>query len=348
MATIKELKDLALHAAKGTAPANFTQENVEDAFRGEMGKLASSLNEFNRNKYDIFEIIMSAADEIVPNRVISGMAPFAEVQQVAFKQKAVFRRRVGANRAKLFLTRAAAAGVYETFRLDHTDFTVETYAVGGATTIDFQRFLDGAETMSELMDIVTDGMVDVIYGEVQRALKDAINAAGRPTANRHTGNSFDGAEMMKLISVVKAYGSSAVIFAPPEFVAAMGPDAIVPVGTNYQGVYHPQDIDAIHNTGYVNLFRGTPIVQIPQSFIDESNTKTWIDPQFAYILPAGKEKVVKVVLEGGQQMYDFQNRDASMELHTYRLMGVAILAHHNWAIYQNTGITETVDSPYDI
>lgn len=348
MATIKELKDLALHAAKGTAPANFTQENVEDAFRGEMGKLASSLNEFNRNKYDIFEIIMSAADEIVPNRVISGMAPFAEVQQVAFKQKAVFRRRVGKNRAKLFLTRAAAAGVYETFRLDHTDFTVETYAVGGATTIDFQRFLDGAETMSELMDIVTDGMVDVIYGEVQRALKDAINAAGRPTANKYIGSSFDGAEMMKLISVVKAYGSSAVIFAPPEFVAAMGPDAIVPVGTNYQGVYHPQDIDAIHNTGYVNLFRGTPIVQIPQSFIDESNTKTWIDPQFAYILPAGKEKVVKVVLEGGQQMYDFQNRDASMELHTYRLMGVAILAHHNWAIYQNTGITETVDSPYDI
>lgn len=348
MATIKELKDLALHAAKGTAPANFTQENVEDAFRGEMGKLASSLNEFNRNKYDIFEIIMSAADEIVPNRVISGMAPFAEVQQVAFKQKAVFRRRVGANRAKLFLTRAAAAGVYETFRLDHTDFTVETYAVGGATAIDFQRFLDGAETMSELMDIVTEGMVDVIYGEVQRALKDAINAAGRPTANKYIGNGFNGAEMMKLISVVKAYGSSAVIFAPPEFVAAMGPDAIVPVGTNYQGVYHPQDIDAIHNTGYVNLFRGTPIVQIPQSFIDESNTKTWIDPQFAYILPAGKEKVVKVVLEGGQQMYDFQNRDASMELHTYRLMGVAILAHHNWAVYHNTGITETVDSPYDI
>lgn len=348
MATIKELKDLALHAAKGTAPANFTQENVEDAFRGEMGKLASSLNEFNRNKYDIFEIIMSAADEIVPNKVISGMAPFAEVQQVAFKQKAVFRRRVGANRAKLFLTRAAAAGVYETFRLDHTDFTVETYAVGGATTIDFQRFLDGAETMSELMDIVTEGMVDVIYGEVQRALKDAINAAGRPTANKYIGSSFDGTEMMKLISVVKAYGSSAVIFAPPEFVAAMGPDAIVPVGTNYQGIYHPQDIDAIHNTGYVNLFRGTPIVQIPQSFIDESNTKTWIDPQFAYILPAGKEKVVKVVLEGGQQMYDFQNRDASMELHTYRLMGVAILAHHNWAIYQNTGIAETVDSPYDI
>ena len=161
MATIKELKDLALHAARGTAPANFTAENVEDAFRGEMSQLATDFNTFQRNKYDIFEIIMSAADEIVPNKVINGMAPFAEIQSVPFKHKAVFRRKLGANRAKLFLTRAAAAGVYETFRLDHSDFTVDTYAIGGAVAIDFQRFLDGAETMSELMDILTEGMVDV-------------------------------------------------------------------------------------------------------------------------------------------------------------------------------------------
>ena len=153
MATINELKTLALHAAKGTAPANFTADNVEVAFRGEMSKLAGSYLEFQKNKYEIFEIIMSAADEIVPNKVIDSMAPFAEVVRVGFKQKAVFRKKVGSQRAKLFLTRAAAAGVYETFRLDHTDYTVDTYAIGGATTVDFQRFLDGAETMAELIDI---------------------------------------------------------------------------------------------------------------------------------------------------------------------------------------------------
>ena len=128
----------------------------------------------------------------------------------------------------------------------------------------------------------------------------------------------------------------------------MGPDAIVPVGTNYQGIYHPQDIDAIHNTGYINLFRGTPIVQIPQSFIDETNTKTWIDPQLAYVLPTDGEKVVKVVLEGQTQVHDFTNRDNSMEIHVYKKMGAAILTHHNWGIYQNTGITDTSESPYGI
>ena len=57
---------------------------------------------------------------------------------------------------------------------------------------------------------------------------------------------FDGQEMMKLISTVRSYGNGAVIFAPPEFIAAMGPDAIVPIGgTNVNpvvGIYSPDDI----------------------------------------------------------------------------------------------------------
>ena len=154
-------------------------------------------------------------------------------------------------------------------------------------------------------------------------------------------------KMMKLISTVKAYGAGAVIFAAPEFVAEMGADVIVPVSAGMPGV-HPQDLDAIHNTGYINIFRGTPIVQIPQSFIDESNTKTWINPQFAYVLPTGKEKVVKVVLEGDSIVRDYQNRDGSMEIYLERKMGTAILAQYNWGIYQNTGITDTSESPYGI
>ena len=69
--------------------------------------------------------------------------------------------------------------------------------------------------------------------------------------------------------------------------------------------------------------------------------KTWIDPRCAYVLPTGGEKVVKVVFEGNTQMYDFVNRDQSMEIHTYRKIGSAILAYHNWAIYKNSDIPQT-------
>ena len=347
--TLEQIRELAVCAAKNEAPSNYSVDNVNEALTDGLRELGSSINQFMKNRYDIYDIIIEAVDEVVPKKVIDAVSIFAEVQTVEQGQKALFRQRLGRTRARKFLTQVGLSGVYETFRLDNSTFEVSAHAIGGACTIDFERMLDGAENMAELVAILTEAQTDAVYQEVQKALRGALTAAGRPAANYVSGNSFDSDAMIALVNVVRAYGSGAVIFAPPEFVAAMGPDAIVPVsvGTG-QGVYHPQDIDAIHNTGYINLFRGTPIVQIPQSFIDENNEKTWIDPQMAYVLPTGGEKVVKVVFEGGTQVYDFINRDQSMEIHTYRKLGTAILTHHNWGIYQNKGITQTYEEVYNI
>ena len=340
--TIKEMKELALCAAKNEAPANYSMENVQDALVEGLREMAGSVNQFMKNRYDIYEIIIQAADEVVPKKVIDAVGVFADVQQVGQGQKALFRTRLGRTRARKFLTQVGLSGVYETFRLDHGYFEVSAHAIGGACTIDFERMLDGAENMADLVSLLVEAQTDAVYQEVQKALRAAFAKSDVPQNNRATGATFDSAEMMKLISTVRAYGSGAVIFAPPEFVAAMGADEIAPLPANgAYGVYHPQDIDAIHNTGYINLFRGTPIVQIPQSFIDENNNRTWIDPQLAYVLPTGGEKVVKVVFEGQTQMYDFVNRDQSMEIHTYKKLGTAILTYHNWGIYKNSGIPQT-------
>ena len=344
--TIKELKEIALHAAKGTAPATFTVEQVNPAFADGLKELAGTVNQFMKNRYDLYDIIIEIADEIIPKRVIDALGSFAEIKIVEQGQKATFKKKLGRQRAKKFLTQVGLSGVYETFRLDNEHFELGAHAVGGGATIDYERMMDGAESLPEVMDIITEGLTDAVFLEVQKALRAAFNTSARPVANKFTDNKFISAEMVKLMGVVRSYGDNVVIFAPPEFIAARGADAIVPVGTNIAGVYHPQDIDAIHNSGYINLFRGAPIVEIPQSFVDENNISTWIDPQLAYLLPTGKEKVVKVVLEGPTQMSDYKNRDNSMEVFAYKKMGCGILAHHNWAIYQNTGIAQTIDNPY--
>ena len=345
--TIAELKELALHSARGTAPATYSAEDVNAAFTDGLKELASNYYQFMENRYTIYSILTETVDAIVPNKVIDAVGIFAEVRVANQGEKVLFKTKLGTQRAKKFLTRVGLSGVYETFRLDNSTFEVPAMAIGGACSIDYERMLDGAESMAELMDIMTEGLTDSIYLEVQKTLRAALNAKGRPTNNKFAG-SWNPDEMVKLVNVVKAYGAGATIFASPEFVADMGPDAIVPVGANYQGIYHPQDIDAIHYQGYINIFRGTPIVQFRQSFVDEQNEKTWIDPQLAYIMPTGGERVVKVVLEGPTQVRDWENKDGSMEIHFYKKMGAAILAHHNWAIYQNTGISETMDQPYGI
>ena len=345
--TIAELKELALHSARGTAPATYSAEDVNAAFTDGLKELASNYYQFMENRYTIYSILTETVDAIVPNKVIDAVGIFAEVRVANQGEKVLFKTKLGTQRAKKFLTRVGLSGVYETFRLDNSTFEVPAMAIGGACSIDYERMLDGAESMAELMDIMTEGLTDSIYLEVQKTLRAALNAKGRPTNNKFVGD-WNPDEMVKLINVVKAYGTGATIFASPEFVAEMGPDAVVPVGANYQGVYHPQDIDAIHYQGYINIFRGTPIVQFRQSFVDEQNEKTWIDPQLAYIMPTGGERVVKVVLEGPTQVRDWENKDGSMEIHFYKKMGAAILAHHNWAIYQNTRIAETMEQPYGI
>ena len=336
--TLKEFRDIALHAAKGTAPETFSVNDVNAAFVDGLKELAGTYNQFMKNRYDIYDIIIESIDEVMPANVMSAIGAFAEVQQVAQGEKAMFRRKKGAQRAKKFLTQVGLSGVYETFRLDADTFEISAHAVGGGATIDFERMLDGAESLAEVVDIITEGLTNAVFVEVQKALIAALQVM--PATNKIAG-SWSADNMVKLLNVVRAYGNP-VIFAPPEFIAAMGPDAIVPtIASAAQGVYSPKDIEAIHDYGFVQVFRGAPIVKMPQSFVDETNTETYVDPRLAYIFPAGQEKVVKVVLEGQTQIRDHENKDNSMEVFAWKKMGCAILTHHNWAMYQNTGIEDT-------
>ena len=189
--TIKEMKELALCAAKNEAPANYSMENVNDALVEALRDMAGSVNQFMKNRYDIYEIIIEAADEVVPKNVIDAVGVFAEVRQVGQGQKALFRTNLGRTRAKKFLTQVGLSGVYETFRLDHGYFELGGHAIGGACRIDFERMLDGAEDMAELVAILTEAQTEAVYKEVHKALRAAFSKAGVPANNRAQGSDYD-------------------------------------------------------------------------------------------------------------------------------------------------------------
>lgn len=345
--TLEQLKELCRHSLKGTAPENYSVGSVNEAIRDEFKTMCKNINTFMKNRYDIYEIIMESADEYLPVKVKEIFSRFADVQQVPQGQRAKFRRPLGKQRAKQFLTQVGLSGVYESFRLDHSDFTVNTLAIGGAVSIDFERMLDNADIMADCMEVILDGQVEAVYGQIQRALINAYSLLN--PANKKTDTNYDATNLQAIMRVVGAYSDGGVvIFAPDEFIAEMGADAIVPAITGAaQGVYHPDDIDAIHNTGYIRIFRGAPLIRLPHSYTDETNTTTVINPQYAYIFPAGKEKVVKLVFEGDTQMWDYTNTDRSMEINVYRKFGVGIASTNNWGIYRNTHITDTSFEEYE-
>ena len=77
--TLNELRELARHAAKRTAPAEFSVSSVDSAVAEGFKSLTGSVNAFMKNRYDIYDIIIENADEIVPGKVMDAMSAFAEV-----------------------------------------------------------------------------------------------------------------------------------------------------------------------------------------------------------------------------------------------------------------------------
>ena len=351
----KDFRELARCAAHGTVPAgspeNYALVDVDKAFREELATYCSSIAMFMKNRFDLYEIITENADEITPKKVLDIFGSVAEIKYVGQGQRARFKMSNAKSkmRAKKFLTQVGLSGVYESFRLDSTEFEVSAHANGESIRVDFERVLDGAESLRELMDILAEGMADMVFVEIHKALRAVVDSPLMSATNKVTTSGFQGDKMLKVCNVVKNYapGHTCAIFACPEFIDEMGPDAIVPGTDAYQGIYHPDDIDAIHNGGRIKLFRGNPVIELPQSFVDTNNNKTWLDPQLAYILPTGGEKIVKVVFEGNTQMYDEVGADQAVEMHAYRKLGVGIQTYYNFGVYKNSAITQTMYNPYE-
>ena len=364
MADLKAIKDLVVHSFYGTNPdpTKFSNKDIKDTLRDEIHAIANDYNSYRRNKYDLFEIMQEAYTEILPKSVEQFIGSFAEVKTVPLNQKATFVINTGRRRAKQFITAVALSGVYESFRLDKNTFELGGRAIGGVAYIDFERYLCGDEDIAESTNILLEGLQEAVYGEIQKALLAAVNADNRPAKNRFIGAGFDADAMASLCAVASAYSASGsvVIYATPEFVAAMGPDAIgMPVyGNALQGnmqagqyggyatpLYNPRNIEEIATYGRIRTFRGNPIVEIPQSYTDETNEVTIANPSTAYIFPIGDTKPVKVVFEGNTQLDDWQHRDRSFEIEVYQRVGVAILTNYNWCVYVNMSLADPKKYP---
>ena len=337
----KKLKDLGIAAATGASLSAYSinAKDVDGAFREELNKMIGSKSLFRKNKYDAYELIEEVADIVVPSRVIEVLGDFTNVKTFDHNQKAVFKRKLGRNRAKsVFVTKAARAGVYETFRLDTEEFEVPVSVHGGAARISLQEILTGEINMAEMMDIITEGLVDATYAEVQAALMTSYTSTKRPTNTKFSGSAYDHQQFVNLINVVSAYGAP-VVFTTKTFASYMRP--VYGSVSTYMPNVSNAEIEELRKTGMLQIVHGAPVIALPQSYTDETNATTVINPRLAYIFPSDSQKVVNLAFEGGTHVSDYTNVDDSMEIKAHRKLGVAIINHNNWAICENKAIVDT-------
>ncbi len=333
---MNNLKTLLKGALGKKVPAEFATENYDynTALRDELKKLAGTMTQYQRNKWEIFELLASELNEELPRSLSSALDMFCDFIQVPQGSRLEFRMRTGKQRGKQFVTRATESGSYEYFRLDHERFDVYPMTLAGAGHVDFERYLDGLEDMADIYDVLREGFVDRIFEIVQNLLLESWRLAGRPAKNKVAVNGFDVQAMRELVNTVAPYGSP-VIYCTPEFAAEMV--NVIIYDTTVQ--IAEQDMIDIRERGYIGKFFGTPVVVLLQSYADENNEKLVMNPSFAYVIPSGKEKLIKIGMEGQPYVREWENRDNSIELQGYVKIGAAMVNRPNyWGIYYNAAI----------
>lgn len=309
----------------------YSHEELEDTFRAELNELAGTYQLYQENKNTIFALISETIDDILPKRVLAQYGQFAEIRSFAQGTKPVFTQKISVaakRRAMQFITKVGLAGRYEVFKLDGKSYEVPTSAWGGAAQIGFEEFLDSRISMSDVLDIVMEGLDRAVYIEIERALKGAVSSLA--AANKHTDNKFDEAEMDRLLAVADSYGQ-ATIYCTFEFAATMIPQ---------DGQWMADSMkEQMWTNGYLANYKGHRVIVLDQSFEDETNTKKVIDPSYAWIIPSGgNDKPVKVAFEGQTQVREAENEDWSREVQVYKKMGVTAIITNNICVYQNTAL----------
>jgi len=341
-----EFKDL-LKLAKTVAKANpskpvaysfkdksYDYSSLNEALRVEFSELAPDYRTYKINQNTIFALIEQTIDEVFPQRVLEQYGQFAEIKTFAQGDKPIFTQKIttaSRRRAKTFIGKVGLAGLYEVFKLDGRSYEVTTNAIGGAAQIGFEEFLDGRVDFADVLDIVMEGIDECIYVEIEKQLYGAaqvLKAAG--SANFKTGTGFEESKMDRLIAIADSYGKSA-IYCTFEFAATMIPsDARMSDGMK----------DSLWNNGYLGNYKGHQVIVMAQSFEDETNKVRVIDPSYAYIIPVGSEKPVKIAFEGGTIVDEYTNHDRSKEVQVYKKVGVRAVFSNAICVYQNTVLAQ--------
>ena len=310
---------------------SFSYDQLNDTLRKEFLEYAADYRSFCENKNLIFAVIEETLDDVLPKKVEQAYSAFAETKTFAQGDKPVFRRKLSSRqRAKQFITRVGLAGVYEVFKLGGSEsFEVATSAIGGAAQIGFEEFLDGRADFAELTSIVMEGMDELIYQEVAKAMITSINQL--PVNNRaEVAGDFDEATMDHLIMVASAYGTP-TIYCTEEFAVRMIPA---------ENWLTDNMKEQIWNNGRLATYKGKKVVILPQTFVDETNSQKLVDPSYAWIIPAGaNEKPVKIAFEGATHVRDVEsNHDWSREIQVYKKVGVVAMLANNICVYHDLSL----------
>ena len=335
----QELKQVLIAALNGVAAsANFSAEETDkaavNALLKEIGIDENSTGREIRAKEDLaFALIEEAVDEILPKKLEGVLQEFAEVRQFARDAEVLFNiEKIGKNRAKLTISKGARGGIYRAAKLDRKYFSVDTTIQTVAVSVTLEEIILGTLSLAELYSNILEGFEEIVYKEVFNALASAKPVAGYDRIGHDSPTTVKaslGSAIDKVMPYVKQYGIP-TIFGSYQALANL---------SNPASEWHPEMNDSAERRqyGFVQLYKGAKVVELPNYLVDNKNEKWFYDPKFVFVLPSGV-KPVKVALKGDLTLIRNNTAVGSEKWEAHKLIGVGVAMANNFAVIEVTDL----------
>lgn len=351
----KELLKGLVAALNNQASANFSAEDVNtaavNAIMKECGLDENSSSRAIRDaEAHAFKLIEEAVDVILPKKLDNLFGAYAETRAFARDAEVVFDiEKIGKKRAKLTIAKGARAGIYRAARLDNKYFSVPTRVETVAVYITLEEILLGTQSLSDLFNNILEGFEELIYREIFNALATGMPAAGAQynriidsatpgtsgaAHNYDTNNnvlttaSTIPAALDMVLPYVKQYGTPTIFGSYKNLANIYNPLA----NTMYPGGYpNQEDSREVREYGFVQVYKGFRVVELPNYLVDEANTEWFYDESYIFVIPSNA-KPVKIALRGDMYIKENGNADGSVKWEAHKMLGVGLAMANNYAV----------------
>ena len=337
----QEVIALCVAAAKNQASANFTATDIQDAARNALVNYIGCENmeltgrTLREHRNDLFAIIEEVVDNVVPQKMTDILGKYAEIKSFGRNDQVKFKvSTLGGNRVKMAIVPGARGGVYRARRLDNNDLYLDTHVETIGYMITLEELLTVAKNLSDIVSLIAEGLVEKVWIEVVKALRAAYATVPAKNKATATGDTIDLAGIDKIIRTIGAYGKPVILG-----FSSLIDQISNKVGFNGATPNLPNaDLDDIRNMGYVGLYKGIPVIKLPNYLVDESNTEWVFKETDIFVLPSD-QRPVKVAFQGDSYTSEVDQPHGGKEWHLHKIMGVGILFYNTIGIYRQTAAT---------
>lgn len=290
LAKLTNIQEVARDCYRGNVE-KFSKNAANDVLRAEIIERVGgewSYTNFQKNKWDVYALLQEIIDVDLVNLSEEAFKQFCEVKNFELGDAPEFTIKNN----NLFKVGIIADGINSTRRQRKLGSKVRTdaFKLAIASYEELDRFIAGRIDWKEYVDTVVASFNHEIATQIVGAFGRAYSEIGTNLKVSTNAQGVDE-ELKAIINRVKgATGKNVEVYGTAE---ALG---------KVQGAGALVDANDKREIGYVKVFNGTKLVELPNTY-NEATGEWALDNNVLYVIPVG-EKVVRLGYEGGATILD--------------------------------------------